>query len=80
MAQQEYEVEKVVNFGYINGKLYYHVKWIGYDNPDELTWEPYTNLVHCQELIDSYFRSLNIPKPPDKDPRVDIMKKTKKII
>ena len=78
MSQQEYEVERIINFGYSDGILYYHVKWIGYDDPTEMTWEPYTNLENCQYIIETYFRSLNIPKPPDKDPWYDSKKKSPK--
>ena len=78
MSQQEYEVEKIINFGYSDGKLYYHVKWVGYDDPSDMTWEPYKNLENCQDIIDTYFRSLNIPKPPDRDPRYESKKKLNK--
>ena len=38
--QEEYEVEKILNYGYIDGVLSYHVKWVGYDDPKDMTWEP----------------------------------------
>ena len=76
--EQEYEVEKIVNFGYSDGILYYHVKWIGYDRPEDMTWEPYSNLENCQDIVDIYFRSLNIPKPPNHDPSYFPQKKIKK--
>ena len=68
---QEFEAEKIVNFAYIKGILMYQVKWAGYDNPGDYTWEPYSHLENCQDLIQSYFQSLNIPKPPDIDPRIN---------
>ena len=75
---QEYEVEKIMNCGYNAGKLYYYVKWAGYDNVEDMTWEPYYNLENCTELIDQYFRTQNIPKPPDIDPKLEVKKKSKK--
>ena len=75
---QEYEVEKIMNCGYNAGKLYYHVKWAGYDSVEDMTWEPYNNLENCTELIDQYFRTQNIPKPPDIDPKLEVKLKPKK--
>ena len=34
-------------------KLYYCIKWEGYDQP---TWEPEQNLVHCKEKLKDFKR------------------------
>ena len=68
-SEEEYIIEKIVNFGYQNGKLYYACKWAGHDDPNDLTWEPYTTLQQCQDLINEFFNRINIPKPPDELPK-----------
>ena len=68
MSELEYEAEKIVNYKYDNGIMHYEVKWAGYGN-DETTWEPYFHLENCQHLIDDFFNSLGIARPPDHEPR-----------
>jgi hypothetical protein len=41
----EYVVEKILKHAFDNGKLcLYEVKWMGYENPEDRTWEPEENL------------------------------------
>lgn len=35
----------------------YQVKWAGYDDPDDNTWEPLKNLTSCQKKIDEFDES-----------------------
>lgn len=37
-----------------NGKAQYLVKWLNWDRPQDLTWEPLENLANVQDLIESY--------------------------
>src|ERR1700756_2028407 len=49
--ETEYEVEKILDQDYRNGKLFYLVKWTGYEDP---TWEPSSNLKLAKEAIKDY--------------------------
>jgi len=48
--EDAYEVEKIVGKKTYDGKVYYKVKWIGFDDK---TWEPAENC-DCQALIKAY--------------------------
>jgi hypothetical protein len=43
---QIFTVEKIIGKGVLDGELHYKVKWLGYDNPADDTWEPVC-LQHC---------------------------------
>lgn len=64
---EEYEVEDILDFGYIDGELSYQVKWSGYDDPKDFTWEPYYNLASCKSIIKRYFNRIGVKKPPNKE-------------
>ncbi|XP_063535229.1 heterochromatin protein 1-like [Cydia strobilella] len=51
-AEEEYEVDKVVDSKKIKGKLHYLIRWKGY-SADSDTWEP-ENTLSCAELISKY--------------------------
>merc|ERR1712080_170422 len=53
---EEYEVETIVSKRLRKGKAEYLVKWKGWEDPDDNTWEPIGNL-ECHELIEEYERS-----------------------
>lgn len=43
--EDEYRVEKILKHGHAKGgAVIYQVKWLGYDNEEDLTWEPSENL------------------------------------
>lgn len=48
---EEYEVAEVLDSKLDHGKLYYLVKWEGYENPNDNTWEPPAHLKNSEELV-----------------------------
>ncbi|KAE9402238.1 hypothetical protein BT96DRAFT_563991 [Gymnopus androsaceus JB14] len=36
----------------------YFVKWFGYDDPDDDTWEPQENIASCQRLLASFWKEV----------------------
>jgi hypothetical protein len=55
----QYEVEKVLNTRYDSKtrQLYLLIKWKGFSE-EENTWEPLTNMLHCDERIHQYISNL----------------------
>ena len=44
-AEDEFVVEKILSHSFEkDGTLKYHIKWLGYPNPQDQTWEPEENL------------------------------------
>ena len=44
-AEDEFVVEKILSHNFEkDGTLKYHIKWLGYPNPQDQTWEPEENL------------------------------------
>ena len=55
MSDEEYEVEKVLDKRVKKGgQVEYMVKWRGYDDPDDNTWEPADNLKEAKPAIDRF--------------------------
>jgi len=48
-----YEVEKILDKSFSNGKIKYLIKWVGYPK-EESTWEPLENLSNILEMITDY--------------------------
>jgi hypothetical protein len=48
-----FDVEKILDKKYENGRLLYLVKWLDYPN-SENTWEPLTHLTDVRELIEEF--------------------------
>jgi hypothetical protein len=56
MAANEFEVEAILGDSVRGATHFYLVKWKGYDNPPDNTWEPVTALRGCRELLRAYQR------------------------
>uniref|UniRef100_A0A914D4E8 Chromo domain-containing protein n=1 Tax=Acrobeloides nanus TaxID=290746 RepID=A0A914D4E8_9BILA len=50
---EKYTVEKILEKRFKNGKIEYYIKWLGYDNPSDNTWEPAENC-DCPDLINEF--------------------------
>ncbi len=48
----EYKVERILDKKIVGGKVFYFIKWFGYDIR-EATWEPTENL-NCPKKIDDF--------------------------
>ena len=60
-GKEEFEVEDIVDSLIKRKKLYYKVKWVGYDAP---TTEPYEFVKHLKNLLKKFHRAYPIkPKP-----------------
>ena len=53
-----FEVEEIEKFKMENGKRMFYVKWTGYDS-NENTRKYESDLTHCKEKIDAYFKNLS---------------------
>ena len=58
-STSEFEVEKILEKKKKENKIYYFVKWKGYDY-SQSTWEPIENLLNCDEKILEYEKSKKI--------------------
>jgi hypothetical protein len=60
-AEEEYTVEKILDSEIMEQrgrpKVWYKVKWKGYDDPSEDTWEPLRNLKHLKKLLQDFHRA-----------------------
>ena len=54
---EEYEVEKIMDKRYKNGKIEYLIKWVGYPIT-ECTWEPLCNLTNIKPMIKEFEESI----------------------
>lgn len=67
MEEDIYEVKRIINHSYIDGKLHYLVEWKGYPKPSDYTWEPYEHLENCQRIIKLYCNKFNEGKPLEEE-------------
>ncbi|KAH8695806.1 hypothetical protein GQ44DRAFT_666430 [Phaeosphaeriaceae sp. PMI808] len=51
----EYVVEKILGHKFVKDELVFDVKWQGYDNPKDRTWEPEQNMVGAVDVMNEYF-------------------------
>jgi chromobox protein 1 len=43
-ADDEYQVEKLVDHKFIKGTVFYLVKWLGWEDEKDRSWEPLSNV------------------------------------
>lgn len=53
-GHKEFEVEDILDSQCRYCKLQSLVKWKGYTDDDDRTWEPVENLTHCKELLKEF--------------------------
>lgn len=66
-----YQVESILDSDLIDGELHYLIKWVGYDDPKDYTWEPIAHLPNCAQLIMDYWqkhRDIKYSSKKDPDP------------
>ena len=49
--EEEYVVEKILDKKYDGGVPYYLIKWEGWNDPADQTWEPAENLGSSPDLL-----------------------------
>ncbi|OHT00112.1 hypothetical protein TRFO_08092 [Tritrichomonas foetus] len=54
-----YEVEKILDCAKVDGEMQYLVKWAGYDDPKDLTWEPIEHLQNCNQALQEFYEKFN---------------------
>lgn len=52
--EEEYVVEKILDKKYDGGVPYFLIKWDGWDDPADQTWEPVENLDSCPDLLKEF--------------------------
>ncbi|KAM3415906.1 hypothetical protein BST61_g9402 [Cercospora zeina] len=67
-AEDEYAVEKIISHKFLKGKTVYEIKWVGYDDEADRTWEPIENLADgAKDLLEAYHRNIGgTPEAPKK--------------
>jgi hypothetical protein len=59
-----YEAEAILDEVVRDGVHYFLVKWVGYDNPQDNTWEQESSLTRCRRLLRE-FRAHRDPVEPE---------------
>ncbi|KAH7070033.1 hypothetical protein FB567DRAFT_218348 [Paraphoma chrysanthemicola] len=54
----EYVVEKILGHKFTKGELVFDVKWQGYDDPKDRTWEPEANMGGAVDVLAEYFEEI----------------------
>jgi len=52
-GEEVYVVEAILDKRVKRGEIQYFIKWKGYENPEDNTWEPKANC-HCPDLIEAF--------------------------
>ncbi|KAK9489064.1 hypothetical protein V1508DRAFT_429211 [Lipomyces doorenjongii] len=64
-----------------HGQIYFRVKWEGYANANEDTWEPMWHLSNCPEKIDEFLRTHpDHPALPVKDSDMQPIKTSSRLL
>ncbi|KAI4721472.1 hypothetical protein E4T48_02309 [Aureobasidium sp. EXF-10727] len=66
----EYVVDKILTHAFDKGKdCLYQVKWLGYEDPADRTWEPEDNLSGAMDVLKAYWDKIGgKPQPKPKTP------------
>uniref|UniRef100_A0A6A7FQG3 Histone-lysine N-methyltransferase Su(Var)3-9-like n=1 Tax=Hirondellea gigas TaxID=1518452 RepID=A0A6A7FQG3_9CRUS len=64
--KDEFEVEKILDYGKVKGKCSYQVRWRGYKTDDD-TWEPLNNLTGCEAILLTFIRTRLVERSKVKD-------------
>lgn len=60
-SEQEYEVECILDHAVDDDEvLHFRVKWVGYDDPEDITWEPAEHMSHARAIVNSYMREHDV--------------------
>jgi hypothetical protein len=71
-----FEVEEILDSGFVNGKLHYFVHWKGYPI-EERSWQPKGNLKNAPNLVED-FHNANPDKPRLPPPSTRLKKKKRR--
>jgi hypothetical protein len=71
-----FEVEEILDSGFVNGKLHYFVHWKGYPI-EERSWQPKGNLKNAPNLVED-FHNANPDKPHLPPPSTRLKKKKRR--
>ncbi|PNS16226.1 hypothetical protein CAC42_6333 [Sphaceloma murrayae] len=65
---ETYAVEKILGHDFSEkGVVLYQVKWLGYEQESDLTWEPASSFVGAKDILDQYHKKNGgVPKPDTK--------------
>ncbi|GAO46973.1 hypothetical protein G7K_1187-t2 [Saitoella complicata NRRL Y-17804] len=57
-GEDEYEVEKILGHRWSqqSGEYEYEIKWLGYDAPEDNTWQPESELDSCRDMLEAYWQ------------------------
>ena len=58
LEQQEWNVEELLERKTFQGRIYYKVKWVGFE---DTTWEPFKNLTGCKLLLAAFHENEKVP-------------------
>ncbi|KAK3678563.1 hypothetical protein LTR78_001861 [Recurvomyces mirabilis] len=63
--EDAYQVEKILKHDYaVDGTILYQIKWLGYDDKADLTWEPVDNLETAPDVLAAYHATVGGPPEP----------------
>ncbi|KAK4580066.1 hypothetical protein LTR86_000268 [Recurvomyces mirabilis] len=63
--EDAYQVEKILKHDYaVDGTILYRIKWLGYDDKADLTWEPVDNLDTAPDALSTYHAKIGGPPEP----------------
>jgi len=62
----EYRVEKILKHDFLdNGTPVYQIKWLGYEDVEDLTWEPVENLyAQCLAIVAHFILTICLVTTP----------------